>query len=336
MASITLNDTLGAAFLGNIAAACFYGVTVLQTYIYYERNCSDRLHLKFFVLLLWSALDTLHLAFVTHSVYTYAVVDFTNFLALEIPVWSILAQVLVTGVSDLIVRGIFCQRVWKLSNKNWPLLITIVLSSLVVFGGSIAFAVKGFSLPSFFDLSEISDILYVSLGTGVVADILIAGSMCVFLSRRRTGFTRTDSMVRVLILYSINTGALTSLCALLCLITYATMPDNFIFIGIYFVLPKLFLNSLLATLNARRPLREAVSGPMLSIPLTTTANSRGSPPGMTQHSRSAYGEQSGLQIQVHTSTELKTDPSPHSDDEVGRKSWGDIYSRGQESIAITV
>ncbi|KAI0659169.1 hypothetical protein C8Q70DRAFT_155767 [Cubamyces menziesii] len=293
MASITLNDTLGAAFLGNIAAACFYGITILQTWIYYGRNGSDRVYLKVLVFVLW-ALDSLHLALVTHAVYVYAVTDFANLLALEMPIWSILIQVVVTGISDLLVRGIFCQRVWRLSNRNWPLMIAIVVTTLTVFGGSIAFAIKGFSLPDYFALSRISDILYISLGVGVVADILIAASMCVLLAKRRTGFAKTDSMVRVLILYSVNTGALTSLCALICLITYATMPDNFIFIGVYFVLPKLFLNSLLATLNARRPLREAGSGPMVSIPISTTSNSRMSHSGMPQYSPGAREDQVSL------------------------------------------
>ncbi|PIL27485.1 hypothetical protein GSI_10635 [Ganoderma sinense ZZ0214-1] len=104
--------------------------------------------------------------------------------------------------------------------------MAIVISSLTVFSGSIVFAVKGFMIPSFTQLYKISDILYWSLGSGVVADVLIAGSMCVLLAKRRTGFT------------SINTGALTSLCALLTLLTYASMPDNFVFMAFYFVLPK--------------------------------------------------------------------------------------------------
>lgn len=72
--------------------------------------------------------------------------------------------------------------------------------------------------------------MYVSLGAGVVADMLIAGAMTVVLIRCRTGFSkwvstdtftnahtaddalhmdRTDSVIRTLIIYSINTGALT-------------------------------------------------------------------------------------------------------------------------------
>lgn len=46
---------------------------------------------------------------------------------------------------------------------------------------------------------------------------------------------------------------------------YALSPDSFIFIGIYFCMNKVFLNSLLATLNARASLREA--GAVQSFPL---------------------------------------------------------------------
>ncbi|KAI0717411.1 hypothetical protein C8T65DRAFT_737992 [Cerioporus squamosus] len=362
MTGLALDDTLGAAFLGTVATSCLYGITLVQTYIYYKRNSSDPTYLKLLVFFLW-VLDSLHLALITHSLYFYAVTNFSNLLELMIPTWSILSQIVVTGVSDGTVRGIFCQRVWKLSNKNWLLCLAIVVSSLVVFSGSIAFAVKGyvgslqsifrdpwsdmnstrFSIASFADLSQISDILYVSLGAGVVADVLIAASMCVLLAKRRTGFARTDSMVRVLMMYSINTGALTSLCAMLCLVTYANMPNDFVFIAFYFVLPKLFLNSLLATLNARRPLRESNSAAMVPIPLSTTSNSRMSFSSRPQysHSRGGHSDQRNLEIQVQTVTDSKTDPDPHGEVKEVRgesepKSWHPVYSTAEEPIAIAV
>ncbi|TBU23959.1 hypothetical protein BD311DRAFT_810372 [Dichomitus squalens] len=311
MSEVSLNNTLGAAFLGTIATSCFYGITVVQTYIYYKRNGTDPAYLQALVFFLW-VMDSLHLALVVHAVYFYAVTNFTNVIMLDIPIWSIL--ILVTGVSDGAVRGVFCHRVWRLSNRNYVLVVAIIISSLIVFSGSIAFAVKGFSIPTFTALSEISDILYISLGSGVVADVLIAGSMCYLLAKRRTGFTRTDSIVRVLMMYSINTGALTSMAALLTLLCYASMPNNFIFIAFYFVLPKLFLNSLLATLNARQPLRESNSGGMVSFPLSATTNSRLSfsagRPQFTQ-SLTSRDDQRNLQIQIQTTTDTKTDPDPH-------------------------
>ncbi|KAH9920026.1 uncharacterized protein BXZ73DRAFT_104841 [Epithele typhae] len=278
---LSLDDTLGAGFLGLVAASCFYGITVVQTFIYYKRNEMDPGFLKGLVFFLW-ILDSLHLALVVHAIYFYAVINFANPAALEVLVWSIL-----------------------------------IVSSLTVFGGSIAFPVKAFQLPSFTALPTISDILYVALGAGVVADLIIAASMCILLARRRTGFSKTDSTVRVLMIYSVNTGALTSLCALLCLITYASMPTNFVFIAFYFVLPKLFLNSMLATLNARRPLREGNSGAMMSFPLSVT-QSDNAPMSFSSRPRysSGYGgrrsfgtqdDPRSLHIQVETTRDTKAD-----------------------------
>ncbi|KAI0746746.1 hypothetical protein C8Q80DRAFT_793014 [Daedaleopsis nitida] len=338
MAPLRFDDTLGAAFLGIVATSCLYGITIVQTYVYFKRYQADPVYLKSLVFCLW-VLDSLHLALITHAVYFYAITNFTNVLELTIPTWSILTQIIITGVSDLLVRGVFCQRVWKLSNQNYSLMAAIVISSLVTFSGSIVFAVKGFSIPNFFALSEISDVLYISFGSGVVADVIIAASLCVLLAKRRTGFTRTDSTVRVLMLYSINTGALTSLGALLCLVTYATMPYNFVFIGFYFVLPKLFLNALLATLNARRMLRETNSGgALVSIPLSTTSNSHmsfvGRPPYTPSQDRD---EPLSLQIEVRTETDTKTDPEPHSATPAQEsKFWRPVYAKREEPIAVTV
>ncbi|KIP06934.1 hypothetical protein PHLGIDRAFT_441751 [Phlebiopsis gigantea 11061_1 CR5-6] len=48
-------------------------------------------------------------------------------------------------------------------------------------------------------------------------------------------------------------------------IQYATMPHNFIFIAFAMVLPKLFLNSLLALLNSRDVMRDMYDGQPVSI-----------------------------------------------------------------------
>ncbi|KAF8968561.1 hypothetical protein BDZ97DRAFT_1799051 [Flammula alnicola] len=104
-------------------------------------------------------------------------------------------------------------------------------------------------------MAQASVYLYVSFGAGVVADSLVAISLCVLLFKSRTGLQRTDSILTILMAFSINTGLLTSICALACLITYAIWPQRFIFMGIYFALSKLYVNSLLASLNARGTLR---------------------------------------------------------------------------------
>jgi hypothetical protein len=58
-------------------------------------------------------LDTLQLAFVTHAIYYYTVTSFNDPLALLYPTWSILGQIFVTCISDLMVRYIFGRRLWR-------------------------------------------------------------------------------------------------------------------------------------------------------------------------------------------------------------------------------
>ncbi|KAF8968560.1 hypothetical protein BDZ97DRAFT_1727027 [Flammula alnicola] len=204
-------------------------------------------------------LDTIHLAFTSHGLYFYLVTSFGDFEVLLGPTWTILAQVYVTNLSDLIVRGFFAMRVSVLCGRRktlgfiLPLVITIL--SLVVFSFGCGFASKSFILRTYARMNEASAMLYASFGAAVVADTTIAVSLCTLLIRSRTGFKETDSIVTKLMAFSINTGLLTSIAAIACFVTYAIWPQRFIFLGIYFALSKLYVNSLLASLNARSALR---------------------------------------------------------------------------------
>ncbi|KAJ3513672.1 hypothetical protein NLJ89_g2816 [Agrocybe chaxingu] len=51
--------------------------------------------------------------------------------------------------------------------------------------------------------------LYLSLSSAVAADSTVALSLCLLLFASRTGIKRTDSLLTLLIAFSINTGLLT-------------------------------------------------------------------------------------------------------------------------------
>ncbi|KAI0324066.1 hypothetical protein GY45DRAFT_1289503 [Cubamyces sp. BRFM 1775] len=270
---VSLNETLGAAFVGDILAACLYGLTTLQTLTYFGRSQKDSVVLKSLVALLW-ALDTFHLILISHTVYSYTITNFGNVPALLSPTWSVISQVFVTGVSDGIVRAIYCYRIWMFSGRKWIISTAIAIGTLVTCGSSLAYAITGLHQNTFIELERYSWLLYFSLSWAFVSDLLIAATMCTLLAKRRHGALRkADRTIRVLILYSINTGVLTTLCTLMALIAYAVSPHTFIYIGFYFLLPKLLLNSVLGTLNARKTLREQMSGGVVSIPLPSVTGS---------------------------------------------------------------
>ncbi|KAG2028248.1 hypothetical protein BDR03DRAFT_114059, partial [Suillus americanus] len=103
----------------------------------------------------------------------------------------------------------------------------------------------------FSDLVKIEWATFMALGTITFVDFVIASSLCYLLATSRTGFSSTDSIITKLMAYIINTGCLTSMCSLSAMITCAVMPHNFIFLGVEFLVAKLYVNSFLALLNAR-------------------------------------------------------------------------------------
>ncbi|OCH89216.1 hypothetical protein OBBRIDRAFT_34286 [Obba rivulosa] len=295
-----LNSTLGAGFIGVVVSAVLYGITNVQTYLYYNRVHNNLTWYRWTIFLLW-IMDTLHQVLITHAIYVYAVTDFGDPQALGIPTWSILAHIFVTGTSDMVVRSLFCLRLWKFSGKNRIVTYPIMVLAVVSWAGSIIFPIRGFIIDNFSAFSWLSWDLFMSMSANIAADILLASSLVILLWKRRTGIPRTDSIVRVLMLYSINTGALTSVCELLCLVMFAIMPANFIYFAILFVLPKLFLNAFLATLNARQDLQHSDVHDHISLPVSNSYTFRGS----RRKAASPFGAQVISSVPTGQSLELR-------------------------------
>ena len=57
-----------------------------------------------------------------------------------------------------------------------------------------------------------------SLGAGVLTDVVIAAPLAFFLRRLRTGHRRADSLVTQLTVYAVNTGAITAAVAICTLV----------------------------------------------------------------------------------------------------------------------
>ncbi|KAJ3792221.1 hypothetical protein GGU11DRAFT_881022 [Lentinula aff. detonsa] len=117
-----------------------------------------------------------------------------------------------------------------------------------------------------------------------VGDTYIAGLLTLLLHTSRTGLRRSDSIINKLIICSINTGALTSLCAIASMLSILLAPETFIYISFFFCMGRLYANSLLATLNVRSLIRKEgssnvqASGDTGSIPLGAYNTSVFNPP----------------------------------------------------------
>jgi len=129
---------------------------------------------------------------------------------------------------------------------------TLVLAG---FGCSVAFTVRSMKLQTWDELKELKGLSMAVNLIGVVADVLIAAALFYFLRRSRTGFKKSDTMISRLIMFTVSTGFLTSICAFASLVSILVWGQTLIYVAFYFSLGRLYSNSVLATLNARQSIR---------------------------------------------------------------------------------
>lgn len=266
---MNLDSTYGSAFIGLIVASILYGVTLTQTYIYFSRvGSTDRIYARIAVAAL-CILDTVHLVLCIMTLYWHLITNFSNDSSLDNLTWSMNAQTGLNGLIALIVECIFARRVFILS-KNVLITTTIVLLSCFHFSLSIVFTLKSFRLGSMGEFQQLIWVTSAGNGSSAVADILIAASLCFYLYKNRTGYRKTNSLITTLIVYSLATGLVSSLIRVVIVITFATMPNNYIWLAFCWIGGKCYANSFLASLNCRGSLQKVAESPNISSPQLST------------------------------------------------------------------
>ncbi|KAF9463802.1 hypothetical protein BDZ94DRAFT_1321566 [Collybia nuda] len=265
-----LDSTMGAMLIGVIVSAVLLGVSLVQTFYYYLDYPKDPWYLKSLVACT-AVFDVTHLAMISHTVYHYLITNYHNPPSLEIMTWSVLLEALFTGVTGALVQCFYTTRVWRLSNKNvWltGLILAIVLANA---GCGTAWVILSMQLNTYEELLSISPLTISINALSTGADVLIAASLCFMLQRARTGFKKSDSMINRLMLFVVNTGVLTSICAIASLVSLLASPLTLIYASFYFCIGRLYTNSFLATLNARKSITgriDDVSHMLVSMPPT--------------------------------------------------------------------
>ncbi|KAJ7282060.1 hypothetical protein C8J57DRAFT_1299337 [Mycena rebaudengoi] len=257
-ASHLLDKTLGVGFIGVVCAAGLHGVSCVQAWYYFTHQ-KDRWPLKLLVATVM-LFDTVHQALISHTVYTYLITNYNNAAELGIIVWSLLVEVLFNGLTALLVQTFLTVRIWRLSNGNKLLTGIATLLVLAEFGCVLAYLALSLGLHTFVELANLKSLSISVNALAAAGDIFIATTLCGLLLRSRTGFQRSDTMIRKLVVFSVNTGLVTSACAFASLIAIIFAGKTFIYILFYFMLGRLYCNSLLATLNARKMIRGAADG----------------------------------------------------------------------------
>ncbi|KAI0637763.1 hypothetical protein C8Q77DRAFT_1214782 [Trametes polyzona] len=224
------------------------GPLLIGMYYYFTRYSRDPWTVKLLVVAVWTT-DSIHQALISHSVYWYLITEYGNPTALTLLSKTIIVEVFFNAFTGLFVQSFFAARIWKLSGRKLYLVIPVVLLIAGEFGD--------LYFKTFVDLVQIKGLSISINAFAAAGDVTIAAILCTILHMSRTGFSRSNTLINRLMVFAVNTGLLTSVCACLSLITIVALPDTFIYICFFFLVGRLYSNSLMATLNARKSLRDA-------------------------------------------------------------------------------
>ncbi|KAI0727622.1 hypothetical protein C8Q72DRAFT_886324 [Fomitopsis betulina] len=236
-----VKSTLGALMIGMFFSSTFFGITLLQTYQYYDKYWSDAWWLKSFVrafyprpllhpltyadVFIARVLDALQLVTVVHSNWWYLIENYANPGSLKLVPWSLGLETGLTSSIGFLVQTFFAMRVYILSRGNGWMTALIWASTA-------------------------------ALACSIAGDVLITLSMCYYLYLGRSGHATSDRMIHTLMKYTVNTGLLTTVSAICTIALSETHSTTYWDTIFYFVVSKCYVNSTLATLNAREKLRD--------------------------------------------------------------------------------
>ncbi|KAG2124228.1 hypothetical protein DEU56DRAFT_597730 [Suillus clintonianus] len=257
-------------FIGLTISFVQLGVAVAQGFSYHRTFPRDKRLLKYLVVTVLT-LNTAATLLTSFMYWSF----FSNCFRSKSPkcqAWDTASMVLlfVAYTVPFIVQSFYCHRVWIISDKNIYVTIPIVLLA------ASSYALGLVLIPSqksgAFASNAMLKISTAGTFQSVVCDSMISLSVYFYLRPGRSGVRRTDTRIRSITKNFISMGFLTCLLAFsICILYWA---NSFAAIGgVAMVLRNSYANSVLAILNARKPLARHQSLE-IELPTITVRGSR--------------------------------------------------------------
>ncbi|KAF5343041.1 hypothetical protein D9758_011167 [Tetrapyrgos nigripes] len=264
--TVDVRYSIGPMFFGMVFGLILWGVTCIQTWYYYDNYKYDTRAMKILVGLVFLS-DTIHQGIICKIVYTYTISYYGDIVHASAIRPGIYIEVIFNAFTASMVQCFFAYRIRQFRRDN--LLLSVL--GLCILGGlavSIAYATQGL-VQHLDDTMKLKHLKGLSMSINVMAvvtDLLISGSICTIFNASKTGGAWSDHILNRLMLFSINTGLVTSICACCSLLFIIVLKNNLTYISFYFIIGRFYANSFLATLNVRTRLRARVSGDEISHP----------------------------------------------------------------------
>lgn len=240
--------SVGPILLGGVFNTFLLGAIVVQCHFYFINFPRDRTWLKLLVsyLLVMNLLNT---GFDIALVWHYTITKFGDFPATQRSMWLYTIEPVMTVMISTVTQAFYAWRITRLTGWVWvgySIAGSAIIQMCAGIGGSIGISI----VTNFSMFHKFKTTLIIWLGLSAITDIVISAVLAWYLHKHRTGFPTTDHVISRLIRLTIQTGIVTTACAVADLVTYLCLTDN-MHLFFQLVLCKTYTNTLMATLNAR-------------------------------------------------------------------------------------
>ncbi|KAH9475728.1 hypothetical protein JR316_0011287 [Psilocybe cubensis] len=338
--SVALDNSMGAMFIGVIVSAVLHGITLLQAFTYWNNYKKDVWYLKTLVSITVS-FDAIHLVMISHAVYHHVVSKYhSDKDSLRFITWTVLflhfacVSPYVLPLNAKLPELLIYQHN-IVSKRNYWLAGTIFFLILATAGSGTVWVILSLQFETYEQLLSITPLTITINALSTVVDVAIAASLCIMLHNARTGFRRSDTIITKLIIFVVNTGVLTTCCAVASLICLIASPKSLIYATFYFCIGRLYTNSFLATLNARNSFTSQIdenttSRMMGSIPTSVISGHQAATNSMKMKNITIRIDTSTTKDALnnganHSVDALKSQSEKSEDDVRVRAKNGDLY-----------
>ncbi|KAJ3746049.1 hypothetical protein DFH05DRAFT_906142 [Lentinula detonsa] len=256
---IDMSAIFAPFFWGFFVSIFLGGITIVQAYMYFPHPTDTRSVQVLAASML--ILDLISSALVAQSLYYYLIPHFGSTEPLRTITPELSAECLISGILTFTSQMYFVYQIHSVKHNGilaWTILVVLTLFAVITFVGGIGCVATMyvFAYGVLADRSKDFAIFFgVAKGFGAVTDIMATIAMCTYLSNAKTGFsTHTDSLIKGLIQYIIERGAVVTLIQTLLLITFFAAPNNLYWLAFHINVTKLYANTFFCMLNARKSL----------------------------------------------------------------------------------
>ncbi|KAJ7130604.1 hypothetical protein C8R44DRAFT_978547, partial [Mycena epipterygia] len=252
---VDISSVANSMFVGVLLSPVLWGITVSQTWSYYNSN-KDGWLLQTFVGVLF-VLDTAATCLTSEMAHVYLIQNFGSLEALSTLPTSSIVEVAVNVFIVFLVELFFARRVYLLNRRQifMPVLIIVFAAAGLVSG--ILIVVDISQSPVVLSLATPRMKVQVALTNTfeAISDLLATFALSYEFYKNKGGVKSTNTLLEKLLGFTVARGGLVTVAQFLTLALYVAQPTKLNWMPVHFMLGKLCHITMVVILNSRDSMR---------------------------------------------------------------------------------